>query len=178
MVQLFELLNKRVVTKILQLFLDNPRAEFYTAEIRKKIKISKGSSIKWLRVLVKEGFLIKSQRGKMSIFRLNVSNPIVKNLKILKNISLIYPAFRELSGKCEIYIYGSTARGEDIEDSDIDLLVLGKMTNEISRKIEELRKKLNRNIKIMCMTELEWSQTSRKDPAFYERVEKDKIRVV
>ena len=38
-------------------------------------------------------------------------------------------------------------------------------------------KKLDNKIKVGFFTPIKWSQMIREDPAFYERVEKDKIEV-
>jgi len=65
-----------------------------------------------------------------------------------------------------------------LEDSDIDLLVLGKRSSEVIDALDKLGKKIDRKIKPTFYTELEWSQCARKDYAFYERVEKDKIRLI
>jgi len=175
MVQLFELFAKRSATKILEFFLDNPSGEFYETEIRKKVNIVKASSIKWLRTLAELDFLLKRNKGRMILYKLNLENPIIKELKKLKTISLLAPEFKDLG--IEVYLYGSCARGEDKENSDVDVLIMGKQTREIISTITYIEKKINKKIKPSFYTQIEWSRMSRKDPAFYERVEKDKMRL-
>ena len=78
----------------------------------------------------------------------------------------------------QIFLYGSAARGEDIENSDIDLLVIGKINKErLIPEIKKISNNIGREIKIIIFNTLEWSQLVRKDAPFYERVEKDKIRL-
>lgn len=176
MVQLFELFAKRSATRILEFFLDNPSGEFYGSEIREKTGVAKASSIKWLKTLVKLNFLSKRNKGRMILYKLNPENPVVTELKRLKLISLLVPEFKNLG--VGVFLYGSCARGEDKEDSDIDILIIGKQNRDVINLIGKTEKKINRKIKPSFYTQLEWSKMSRKDPAFYERIEKDKIRLV
>jgi predicted nucleotidyltransferase len=177
MSQLFELLTKKTAMKILEFFMDNPSKEFYNSEIRKKLKIAKASSIKWLRVMTEYEYISKRTSGRMILYRLKTDNFLMKELKRLKLISFLIPEFKKMN-EVEIYLYGSGARGEDKEESDIDLLVIGKTSDELIELIGNIEKKLNRRVKISSFSQLEWSKISRKDPAFYERVEKDKVRLI
>lgn len=177
MIQLFELFNKKSAMKILVFFIDNPSGEFYETEIRKKLRIAKASSIKWLKEMVNCEFLSTRTKGRIIFYRLKSDNVLIKELKRLKLVSSLIPELKEIRG-VEIYLYGSGARGEDREESDVDLLVIGKKSDELIEVIGRLEKKLNRRVKISSFSQLEWSKMYRKDPAFYERVEKDKIRLV
>jgi len=177
MFQLNELFGKKVVVAILNFFLENPSKEFYETEVRENLKLARASVNKWLKYLVKKNILIVFQKGRMKVYRLDLDNPINKQLKILKNLCDILPGLEALRGTREVYLYGSSARGEDLEDSDVDLLIIGRRT-EVIDVLSKLEKKFNRRVKPSFYTELEWSQCARKDPAFYERVEKDKIRLV
>jgi predicted nucleotidyltransferase len=118
----------------------------------------------------------------MNFFKLSREDPLVKRLKSAYNLSLqIVEKIRDIGKKMdvEIYLYGSTARGEDAEDSDWDILILGDLQrNEITEEFRKLRKLLNKEIKLLLYKKAEWSIVAKKDPAFYERVEKDKIRLV
>ncbi len=174
MVQLFELLTKKSVVKLLEFFMDNPSKELYEAEIRKRVKISKSSSLKWLRKLAEHDFLLKRTNG-MVFYSLNKNNILVKELKRLKMISLLVPEFKNIKG-AEVFLYGSAARGEYEEDSDVDILVIGK-DESVRNVINVLEKRLGRRIKPSFFTQLEWSKMSRVDPAFFERVERDKVRL-
>lgn len=177
MMQLFELFTKKTVVKIMEFFMKNPSGEFYEAEIRGKIKIAKGSSLKWLKKLVEHNFLSRRTKGRLTLYRLNSENVLIKELKKLMLMSLLLPDLKEVGG-VEVYLYGSGARGEDREESDVDLLIIGKRSKNIVDVIKKLEKKINRRVKVSFFTQLEWSRMSRKDPAFYERVEKDKIKLM
>jgi len=177
MFQLFELFTKRTIMKILDFFLDNPSGEFYESEIRKKLGIAKASSIRGLKTLVESQFLAKRTKGRITLYKLDTENVLMKELKKLKSIFLLVSEFKGIIG-VEISLYGSGARGEDREGSDLDILVIGKRLDEVMKIIGKAERKIKRRIKPSFFSQLEWSQMSKKDPAFYERVEKDKIRLV
>ena len=110
----------------------------------------------------------------MTIYKINLQNPVLRQFRVLRNISLLYPCLRDVEG-AEVYLYGSWARGDNSEKSDIDLLVIseerGFGTGELSRKIKT-------EIKPIVLTPLEYSRLSREDKPFYERLEREKLRLV
>ena len=179
MVQIIELLGNKNAVKLLAFFLRKPTLQIYQREIRNNVKLAKATLIKWLNVLVKQDILMFKEYGRAKVYSLKRENPIVKHLKILDNILLIYN-LKDIAGKhnVRIYLYGSAARGEDVENSDIDILVIGKIKKEdIIADIGRISEKIKRQIKAEIFSYLEWSQVAKKDRAFYERVEKDKIDI-
>ncbi len=177
MFQLNEILGRRVPLKIVSFFLKRPNGEFSETEVRKMLKLSRLSANKWLRTLHRNRILGRAAKGRMMIYRLNHANAVVIQLKVLDNVAFASPFFSDLKG-VEIFLYGSSARGEDREDSDIDLLVIGRRNRDVVSAIRKMDSSTDRRIKPSFYTEFEWSQMARKDAPFYERVERDKIRLV
>lgn len=178
MVQLIKLGN-RAMLMVLNFFLRNPSNKISYTKLCKRLKISKATLAKHLSFLLKEGFIKVERIGLNKLYELNKENTVVKHFKILGNLLVLSDA-KALCKKyaIEIYIYGSAARGEDIENSDIDLLVMGKISKEqIFPDISTVSKQIGKKIKFIIFSPFEWSQISRKDFPFYERVEKDKIRL-
>jgi|SRR3989338_7257823 len=176
MVKLDELLGGENIIKILVFFLRKPSIKISQTDLRNKIQIAKATLIKWLNLLVKENLIQFEKIGVTKLYQLNKDNAINKQLKILDNIASLTPA-AGISKKygVKIYLYGSAARGEDTEESDIDLLIIGKIQKEqIIGEINKISENAGRDVKIQIFTPLDWSKMSRKDPSFYERVEKDK----
>lgn len=177
MVQLDELIKNEEEIRIIEYFIDNPAKEITQQEIRQKLKLAKGTIIKWLDFLVKNEVVTFKSIGLNKIYSLKNSSIFVRQLKIT-SILLKLLDLTKLNNDSEIYLYGSYARGEYSEDSDIDLLIIGKTTkNEIISLVDPLSKKLGKKISFQIFSSLEWSKMARKDPSFYERVEKDKIRL-
>ncbi|MBN1385543.1 nucleotidyltransferase domain-containing protein [Candidatus Woesearchaeota archaeon] len=172
-----EILGEKNAMRILVFLLENPTAQYSQKELRVKIKISKATMIKWLGLLIRKDMIRIKKIGVTNLHWLNRENIIVKQLKILHNL-LLLEKIRIISRKHEItaYLYGSCARGEDTEDSDIDILIIGNKRKEgIISDFSKISSKIRRKINISVFTSLDWSFVARKDPAFYERVEKDKI---
>ncbi len=168
--------------KLLLFFFENASSEFYESQIKKRTKLSMGSANKYLKLLAEEDFLLLGKKGKMNFYRLNRENPIIKHLKISYNLSNPAAAcLKEIGGKLKVkmYLFGSVARGEDDEKSDWDVLVLGNIkTPELEREIYPLKKEFSKEIKLTVFTSREWLDLRKKDLAFYERLEKDRIELV
>lgn len=177
MMQLNEILGKEAPMQLLSFFLEHSKQEFSETEVRKKTKLARATVNKWLKTLLNLNLLTQTTKGKMKIYKPNTEFIITKQLKILLNIVKLLPHLEGIKN-VQIYLYGSTARGEDLEDSDIDLLIVGKTDKSLFDVIRNIEQKVERRIKPSIYTELEWSSMARNDPAFYERVEKDKIRLV
>ena len=173
-VQLFELISSAKLVQIWQFFLEKPNKEFSQTEMLRQTGIAKATAVKWLRLLVQEGLLEMQPRGPAKYYKAS-SNPVNKLLKAAANVSSIFPL---KNIKADVYLYGSAARGEDREDSDIDILVIGKIEKKnVLNVTEPLSKRLGRPIKPVIMTPIEWAKMKTTDPAFYERVEKDRIKI-
>ncbi|MBI2498977.1 nucleotidyltransferase domain-containing protein [Candidatus Woesearchaeota archaeon] len=179
MVHLIELLGNRSIVKLLDFFISNPKKEFSQVKIKNKTKLSKATLTKWLCKLEKDEFIKVKKEGVSKLYKLDNDNLIIKHIKIINNITKLKEVVR-LSKKhnIKIWLYGSVARGEDTEESDIDLLLIGNIKKEdIITDINKLSDKINKKIQIKIFTPLEWYVLSKKDKAFYERVEKDKIEL-
>lgn len=112
-------------------------------------------------------------KGNANFYKL-ADTAVNKQLKVARAVF----ALRPLSVIKDAYLFGSAARGEDNSESDFDILVTSKMTPaDVAAITLPLSKKLGRQIKPVVFNPSEWASMRKKDPAFYERVEKDKIRL-
>src|SRR3989344_341794 len=177
MVKINELLGNKNLINILSFLIESDE-ELSQTKIRNKIKMSKATLIKWLKYLEKDNFVSIKIEGVSKLYKLNKENTILKQFKILNNIIKIQELTNLIKNNINIYLYGSCARGEDSKESDIDLLIIGNIKrHEIIEEINKLSKKLNKKITLQIFSELEWANLDKKDRAFYERVEKDKIEI-
>lgn len=179
LVQLNEIMTSGKNSKILIFFLNNPAIELSQLEIIKKVSIAKATAVKWLEFLVQNNVLNCKKIGVTKLYKLNNENIIVKQLKILNILIQLEPLKKIKNKEIELYLYGSCARGEQTENSDIDLLVIGNIhRNEIINEIDNLSKKINKKINFKIFTNMHWSTIQKKDKAFYTRIEKDKLRII
>jgi predicted nucleotidyltransferase len=177
MESIFEMLGKWRNILVLKYFLDNPSVSIYPANLIKQLKISKKSLFDALSELEANGIINKKSIGKTMLYSLEKEKALVKQLKSLLSLSKLDHLKKNFENhECEVYLFGSTARGEDNEKSDIDLLVI---TNEEKEVIAGLLAKIRiKNLKPVIFTPMDYVHLYKADRAFYERIEKDRIRLV
>ena len=168
-------MNKNSFTKteekIITLLSNYPNREFFCRQIASKLRISAGGVSENLRRLAK-GKLIKGcKRGNMKFYQIAEDNTVVKQYKMnltLKRINLLVNKLKRKS--LEIILFGSTSRGEQTANSDIDLFVLTNHREEIKNILHSTKNKLL--IKTVIKTPNEWSELEIKEPEFYREVQK------
>lgn len=144
---------------ILKLYLDNYKKELYVREIAKLLKVNHRTILLNLNKLEKEKILKSKLSGKIKNFFLNLDNISTKynllqaeNFKIsefIKDNILIKDILTEIEGNIEIkgclLLFGSFAKEIAMKKSDIDLFLIGEISNELYfKKIENIyRRKIN-----------------------------------
>jgi len=132
--------------------------------IANQLRLSKGLVSKYFDILAKMGIL-KKVNGKLRI----TDSSLVKGVKILLNIKRVDTyIFKRLSFVQVVGLYGSCAKGEDTEDSDIDLWI--KVSNASEEKLAALTSKLNKaikNVKPLFLTDKKIEKAKKEDPLFY-----------
>ena len=129
-----------------------------------KLKVSKGLVSKYLNILVKESVL-KKVKGKYIV----TDSATGRGIKILLNIKkLPISVLKKYDFIKSAGIYGSCARGENNEESDVDFWIihddvneekLAKLSSEVSAKIA--------NINILFLTLQKIKQIKTEDKLFY-----------
>lgn len=158
------LLSTRERKKILEMVLFQMEP-LGVSEIAGQLKLSKGLVSKHLDLLAKEGGA-KRVNGK---FRVNHSAPLVKGIKVLLNIEHIDLRFlKKFPFVQGIGIYGSCAKGENTQDSDVDLWVLLSEINEEKKAAlaAEIRKRIQ-NVKPLFLTKRKLKAIKKEDELFY-----------
>jgi len=136
--------------RILQKFFDFPRKEFYMRELSRRTKIAQTSVINHLKALLREKLIIKKKDGIYPSFKANRDNDMFKIYKkfdlILRinQTGLLNYIYDSCLPDC-IILFGSASRGEDVEESDIDLFVQAR---EKKLNLEKYEKLLNRKISL------------------------------
>ena len=158
-----EQLYKEITTesKIIEFLFRYPYHDFTLTEIAKETKVSKSTASRVLSRLKEAGFITINVLGKSGhIWRIqaNYEHPLFIREKIIRNLGIIYRSgivdyindiFKYPKA---IVLFGSFRKGEDSEDSDIDIAI--ETDEDIELKILEiedfkvLETKLERKIKI------------------------------
>lgn len=174
--------------KILKAFLNNPSKELYGREIERLAKTSHERTISYLNELVKKKVLIRETRGRQVFFKLNKNNELTIKALSLGEMErktefmagndlafvirdVIFRAIKE----CQPYIYsvmlfGSVARKQQRESSDIDLLFILLKNGRIKSRIESIIKQQStitgKEIQLHTVTVAELEKRWRKEPVY------------
>jgi predicted nucleotidyltransferase len=177
---LVDIIGSEKCMQLLKFIVYLPEGEFYQSEISRISGLSINTSKKWLGLLVEYGILNKTKKAGHIVYNLDLEHPFVKQLKILMNIARAYEAIRNLSSEnFEVYLFGSVARGEDTEKSDLDILIIGAIDNNTLVELaDKINKVSGREVNPVRFNPMEYAELSRKDKAFYEHLERDKIRLI
>ena len=146
------MLQKCSIWNIAEIFFKEPTKQHYLIEISKKAKLAHTSVKKHLEALKEEGIIneIKEKRGKRTfpVYKADLENKEYRHYKKLSNLEKIKTLADFLNDALmpkNIILFGSYSRGEDAEDSDIDLfLECGEQKIDLSK----FEKELNRNIQL------------------------------
>jgi len=150
------MLNKYNRYKLLKVFLDSPTDTFRLREIARLTEISPPSVLNYLKEFEKEGLIRRQLKRELPFYtaiRDNEEFILYKKISILFELNksgLVNYLWDKLSPEA-IVLYGSFAKGESVEGSDIDLFVLGKEKNI---ELAEFEKKLNKKIHLLFKNSL------------------------
>jgi predicted nucleotidyltransferase len=158
-----------IEAKIMELFFEYPRREFYLREVSREVGVSVGAAKKYLDRLVEKRLLLRRVVGNLYLFRSNREHPIFKQKMLAYNTEKLFDSgvvdrLLELE-PTSIILYGSFARGENDENSDIDVLVISE-----KKDVPSFRGILDREVNVSVYSEAEWNNKAREDKAFYEQV--------
>ena len=142
------MLQKYSRYKILQEFFDFPRQDFQMREIARRTKLAQVSVINHLKALVNEGLILKEKKGLYPTFRANRDSKLFRVHKTFNLILRLHESglLNHIYDSCIpdcIILFGSAARGEDVEESDIDLFIQAK---EKKLSLEKYKQFLNRRM--------------------------------
>ena len=133
---MLELIAKsKIRQRIILLFTFNRGKEYYINEIARIVKTSSGTTRRELRKLVRSSFLKFEKKTNAVYYRLNEGNPLLKDLEsIIKKTIGIETLLRDELHKVPAieyaFVFGSYAKKEFKSDSDIDLYVIGKVSED------------------------------------------------
>jgi predicted nucleotidyltransferase len=133
-----DILGSRIKVRILRI-LHRTRGQFTGREISRLVGYSPTHTISTLRDLESEGLVVSQRAGKTDLFGLNERSSAVEGVldPVLRWEQNLYKElagiFEEQLGKrlLEVRLFGSVARGEEQQDSDVDLLLVVRDDNDI-----------------------------------------------
>lgn len=131
--------------KVIYYFFSFPNMETGLNDLSSNLKISKTTAKKIINALFDEGFLNKKVYGKTWRITCNKDHPHNLTTKIAFNLAMVYRAYygglrdhilKIIGNAKSIVLFGSYRKGDDNEESDVDIAV--EITDNKEPRIVEL----------------------------------------
>jgi predicted nucleotidyltransferase len=159
--------------KVLDHFFAQPVSEFHEREVIRAAEISKGSANRILRKLAELSILERTEKGRMVFYRLNASDPFVKQMKAAENVWALRSFVEGLKDSArKIILFGSCAEGTDGAESDIDVLILTHDKNAAKSHVSAFNQKSGRQISPIILDMDDFSLLMKDDRPLYERIDR------
>ena len=174
-----KLFSSKARVDILKLFFFNPEDSFYQRQISKLSSQSIRAVQREVARLKELGIIEKSIQGNRIYYKVNKNCPIFKELKnlLFKSVGIAQVLKENLkNNNIQVaFIYGSYARGKENLLSDIDLMVIGKISSrELSRLLSKPKRELMREINYVVFSPKEFKERLKQKDHFLNSVLKDK----
>jgi len=139
-------------------------SEISVVDISRNLNISKGFVSKYFSLLAEQKILKKIKNKYTAIDNLDV-----RLLKILFNLKQFSKFnFKRFPFVTGVGLYGSCAKGENTEDSDIDIWIkISTRDEEKLAKLTALMKKISEKISLLYLTNEKLAVLKKEDSHFY-----------
>lgn len=131
------MMQKCSYIKVLSVFFKEPTKIHFIREIGRKISLAQTSVRKYIKEMEKEGLIEGKKAKPFDGFVANRENEEFISLKQVYNLYSLIELKKELIEKLgpkAIILFGSYQKGEDTEESDVDILVVSKVKKEVNLK--------------------------------------------
>lgn len=177
--------KSEIVNKVLGYYFLNPSARHYVRELANLLKLDPGNLSRKMIELKNNGLFLETKEGKNCYFSLNQKFPLLNEYKNIYEAKFgvaesLKAVLLKVNNIHEAYIFGSYAKGNFEEVSDIDLLVVGENDHEsLFKAINALEKRWQREINIIDFSPQEFADKLKKKDPFLENIFSDKtLRII
>ena len=167
--------------ELLKLFYREPEKEYYLRELARIFEKEPSYLQNALNFLVAEGIIKDERKGNLRFFKLNQEYPLYEEIKkiISKTVGIeakLKELINKFAGVKYAFIYGSVARGNEHNESDIDLLLIGAIDQDLLiKRISELEIELSREINFQIFSEEEVTKKINEKNDFFIRIFSESI---
>ncbi|MCG8043465.1 MAG: transcriptional regulator [Candidatus Thiodiazotropha endolucinida] len=165
--------------RVLSLLYGTPDKSFYANEIVRWADMGRGTVRRELERMTAAGLLVSSRTGNQLHYQANADNPIYPDLlnivrKTFGVADVIRQALRSQEAHIDVaFVYGSIAKLEDSQTSDLDLMLVGDLTySDIVELLLPVESSLQRTINPTIYTLSEFNSRLQQGSSFLERVMK------
>lgn len=159
-----KLFGSRMRARILGWFFAHVDEEFFVRQLAPILKEDPTNLSRELALLEDLGILVSSRKGNLKNFKVNKECSFYDDLRglVLKTTGVVGQLKEGLAGIKGIslaFVYGSFAAGTERADSDVDLLVIGKIKLDILDEVlQTLEKRLGRTINYVVYSPKEFKE--------------------
>lgn len=177
---LFSIAKSKLREDLLTLYFTNPNKKYYLRELERILNFSVANIRRELIKLENAGLFVSENKGNLVYYYLNQSYPLFDELKsiIFKTSGvpkILYDVLTKFKGISHAFIYGSFAKREERTDSDIDLLIIGKVDEDkLIEEINHLEQKLQREINYTLYDKEDFIEKKKANNSFILDISKDK----
>lgn len=165
---------------VLALLYGQTDASFYTKQILDAVKTGRGTVQRELQNLTDSGIIIREVQGRQVYYRANEKCPIFNELKsiVRKTFGVTDVLRQSLAPQADkihvAFIFGSVARSSDDRRSDIDVVVVGKVSfGDVVSLLSQAEETLGREVNPVVYPVDEFRKKVKEDNHFVKRVLED-----
>lgn len=159
-----KLISSKARVEILKLFLFNPQTSYYQRQISSLTGQPLRAVQRELELLVGIGLVVRSVTGKRHYYKVNAECHVYHELRSIffKTVGVPSVLRKCLSDRPDIefaFIYGSYAKGLEDTMSDIDIMVIGRISSRrLSSVLSEAKAELGREVNYAIFAEGEFKR--------------------
>ncbi|MFL5537894.1 MAG: nucleotidyltransferase domain-containing protein [Longimicrobiaceae bacterium] len=147
------------MARLLLYFVTHPDDAVHVRELRRLTGLGMGSLQAELKRLVRLELLSTKREANRVMYRLEFGHPRWRAFREVlattaEPVELLRAAFAGVEGVEAAFIFGSEARGDTRDDSDIDLFIIGRddVHHAVSQALTEIELLLRREIDVILYT--------------------------
>lgn len=165
--QIDKLFGSRTRVLILSKLVMKANRSLYIRQLSKELGLTFSVVYKEIENLKDLGLVTEERKGKLRLFTINKDSVIYDELRnlLLKTTALgqqLKSSLPELKKAKYALIYGSIARGEELQTSDVDLLVIGDIGEEnLIAGIRKVEEEIGREINYILWSEREFERRAK-----------------
>src|SRR4030066_2522596 len=171
---------------VLALLYGQADTSFYTKQVLDAVKTGRGTVQRELKNLTDTGIIIREGQGRQVYYRANEKCPIFNELKsiVRKTFGVADGLRQSTAPKADkiraAFIFGSVARSADDRRSDIDMMVVGRISfGDVVALLSPAEEKLGREVNPVVYPVAEFKKKVKEDHHFVKTVlEDEKIFVI
>jgi len=162
-----------------------PKRSWFLSDLSRHLRVQKTSLQRELANLEGAGIILREVQGRQVYYRANPACPFLSELQgLLAKTAGLLDVAREGLRRFEkrisfAFSYGSVGRGEEVAESDVDLMVVGKVgLSDLAISIKKMREQLSREVNPTVFSSEEFAAKAKKDGFIRAVLDKPKLFVV